>query len=394
MRGTKMGRENFMLKQGDLLIRGGTVVDPSNNFIGKRNILVCDNKIVDIAEDDEFQVEETIEAEGYIVTPGLIDNHTHLYEGGTEIGLTPDLSLLPMGVTTAVDAGSAGAATLEAFMQCVILRSKMRIFCNINVSSMGQITENCPEEIDPKNYNVSRLKYLMDKFPRHIRGLKIRCDKVVVKEFGMEPLKAAIHLGNELDCRVVVHTTNPPAEISDIADILRAGDIFCHCYHGQGNNIIDEQGKVKDRIWKARQRGVLFDSADARGNHVYRVIKPAIAQGFTPDIISTDLTQGSLFGKMLYGLPLVLSKYLSLGLDILEVIRGCTTVPAQILGMDGKIGTLSAGALADIAIFKLEKRKITFTNRANETYEGSKLLLPKTTILNGKIVYRQLDTMI
>ena len=382
-----------MLKQGDLLIRGGTVVDPSNNFIGKKNILVCDNKIVDIAEDDEIQVEEIIDAEGYIVTPGLIDNHTHLYEGGTELGFTPDISLLPMGVTTAVDAGSAGSATFEAFMQSVILRSKMRIFCNINVSSMGQIAEYCPEEIDPKNYNVSRLKYVIDKFPQHIRGLKIRCDKNVVKELGMEPLKAAIALGNELECRVVVHTTNPPSEISEVADIMRTGDIFCHCYHGQGSSIIDEQGNVKASILKARQRGVLFDSADARGNHVYRVIKPAIAQGFIPDIISTDLTQGSLFGKMVYGLPLVVSKYLSLGLSILDVFRACTTIPAQVLGMEGEIGTLSAGALADVAIFTLKDKKFTFENRADEIYEGGKLLLPKVTILNGKIVYRQLDTM-
>jgi dihydroorotase len=383
-----------MLMQGNLLIRGGTVVDPTNNFIGKKNILVCGNKIVDIAKDDEVQVEEIIDAGGYIVTPGLIDNHTHIYEGGTELGLIPDLSLLPMGVTTAVDAGSAGVATFEAFMQSIILRSKMRIFCNMNVASMGQIAGYCPEEIDPKNYNVNRIKDLMDKFSEHIRGLKIRCDRAVVKELGMEPLKAAIRIGNELGCRVVVHTTNPPSEISDIADIMRAGDIFCHCYHGQGNSIIDEQGKVKNSIWQARQRGVLFDSADGRGNHAYRVIKPAIAQGFTPDIISTDVTQGSLFGKMLYGLPLVVSKYLSLGLNILDVFRACTTIPARILGMDGKIGTLSAGALADIAIFKLENRKVTFTNRTDETYEGSKLLLPQVTILNGRIVYRQLDTMI
>lgn len=382
-----------MLMQGSLLIRGGTVVDPTNNFIGKKNILICGSKIVDIAADDEVQAEEIIDATGYIVTPGLIDNHTHLYEGGTELGLTPDLSLLPMGVTTAVDAGSAGTATFEAFMQSIILRSKMRIFCNMNVASMGQITEYCPEEIDPKNYNVNRIKDLMDKFPGHICGLKIRCDRAVVKELSMEPLKAAIRIGNELGCRVVVHTTNPPSAISDVADIMRAGDIFCHCYHGRGNNIIDEQGKVKNSIWQARQRGVLFDSADGRGNHVYRVIKPAIAQGFTPDIISTDVTQGSLFGKMLYGLPLVVSKYLSLGLNILDVFRACTTIPAKILGMDGKIGTLSAGALADIAIFKLENKKVTFTNRADETYEGSKLLLPQVTILNGRIVYRQLDTM-
>lgn len=214
----------------------------------------------------------------------------------------------------------------------------------------------------------------------------------MVKEFGIKPLEAAVGLGKEMNCHVVVHAVNPPGEISEIVNVMRDGDIFCHCYHGTGSTIIDTQGKIKDSIIRARQRGILFDSADARGNHVYRVILPAIEQGFIPDIISTDLTQGSLFGNMVYGLPLVISKYLSLGLDILDVFKACTSGPAKVLGMEGKIGTLSAGAYADIAIFKLEEKHFKLTNRAHEIYEASKLLLPKATILKGKIAYRQLDS--
>jgi dihydroorotase len=380
-----------MLKQGDLLIRQGTIVDPARNFFGKGDVLICGSTIVDIEPGDKVEAKEVIDATGYLVTPGLIDNHTHLFYGGTESGFVPDLSLLPMGVTTAVDAGSAGVANCDAFMQSVVNHSQMRIFNTLNVSPVGQVTELYPENLDPRNYDLGKLRELFAKYAGRINGLKIRCGQEVVGEFGLETLKATVNIAESLGCRVTVHTANPPGDITEIAAMIRPGDIFCHCYHGKGSTIIDEKGKVKKEIWEAHKKGVIFDTADARVNHSYPVIQSALADGFRPDVISTDLTQSSLFGNMVFGLPVVMSKYLSLGLPLNEVVKACTATPAILNGMEGKIGTLAPGAFADVAIFEQTNQSLLLKNRQNETFSCNQLLLPKVTVLNGKIVFRQVD---
>jgi predicted amidohydrolase len=135
----------------------------------------------------------------------------------------------------------------------------------------------------------------------------------------------------------------------------------------------------------------MFDTADARIHHSFPVIKAALADGFYPDVISTDITRASLFGNMVFGLPAVMSKYLSLGLGLEDVIKACTATPAGLIGMSGKLGTLAPGAFADVAIFELTGKSFLFKNRLGETFEGTKLLIPKMTILNGKIMFKQID---
>ncbi|SDE89145.1 metallo-dependent hydrolase [Sporomusa acidovorans] len=376
---------------GNLLIKGGTVIDPARNFVGKSDVLIQENQFVEITPDVPVEVEEVINAAGYLVTPGLIDNHTHIFYGATESGFVPDVALLPMGVTTAVDAGSSGTSNCHTFMRTVVNQSQMRIFCTLNVSPAGQVTERYPENLDPRNYDLGMLKELFAQYNSQVTGLKIRCGEEVVKEFGLDTLKAAVNLAEALECRLTVHTTNPPGNITEIASQMRPGDIFCHCYHGKGSTIIDAEGKVKRGIWEARRRGVLFDTADARVNHSYPVIQAALAEKFAPDIISTDLTQASLFGNMVFGLPAVMSRYLSLGVELPAVIKACTSTPAEINGMKGRLGTLAPGAIADVAIFQLTDKEFLFKNRLGETFSGNKLLVPKLTILNGKIVFRQID---
>lgn len=381
----------MVAQQGDLLIRGGYVIDPARNVFGKSDILITGNSIAPVGPDEKTEAQEIIDADGYLVTPGLIDHHTHIFHGSTDSGFVPDLSLLPMGVTTAVDAGSPGTANCETFMKTVVNQSRMRIFCNLLVSPAGQATEHYPENVDPQHYDVRRMHELFDKYAGRITGLKIRMGEEVVGKLGLAPLKETIRLADSLKCRVIVHTTNPPCDSADIASMMRPGDIFCHCYHGKGSTIIGPNGKVKQEIWQARSRGVLFDTADARVNHSYSVIKAALADDFGPDVISTDLTEASLFGNMVFGLPVVMSKYVSLGLSLPDVVKACTATPAEIIGMKGKIGTLAPGAFADVALFELTDKPFLYKNRMGETFRGNKLLVPKLTVLNGKIVFRQID---
>lgn len=383
-----------MKERVDIIISGGIIIDPKSNFIGRRNIAIRDGKIVPVENGGESVLaDQVIHADGYFITPGLIDHHVHIYEGGSEYGFFPDTTLLPMGVTTAVDAGSAGAANFEALRQNVIVRSKMKVFAYLNISSMGQIGSHFPEQIDPQYYDPAKIKQLFRKYSE-LCGLKLRYDKAVIKDFGITPLQETLGIGRELDRRVVVHGKNPPLLMEDIVKVLRPGDVLCHCYQGMESTVLDTKGHIKPAVSAARNRGVVFDSADAKANYAYRVLIPALEEGFIPDIISTDLTLNTTFHPQLYGLPLVLSKYLNLRMPLLEVIRACTENPARLLGMEGRIGTLEEGAIADIALFELKENcNIVFENKNGECYNGNQLLVPKITILDGKIVYRQIESM-
>ncbi len=375
----------------DILIRGGTVVDPSRDLHAQADVLIRNDRIVEFSPQEDVQAATIVDATGCLVLPGLIDNHAHIFYGGTAVGCDPDVTLLPMGVTTVVDPGSAGVDTAEAFLRSVIRQSRMKIFCTLNVSSEGMTTRLHSENLNPKFYNRDRLGYFLRKDPDVIKGLKIRCGAELVGEFGIGALSAALEVAASLGAPLTVHVTNPPCELGDLALMLRRGDILCHVYHGIGNTIIDENGRVKEKMRQARRTGVMFDTADARKNHSLAVTRLALADDFLPDIISTDLVEASVFQDMVFGLPVMMSKYLALGMPLLEVVRACTATPAALLGLAGTLGTLAPGATADVAIVKLVTKDRTMPNALGESMVIQKLFVPQMTILDGQVVFQQAD---
>lgn len=381
-----------MTVRGDLLIRGGTVVDPARNFFGKADVLLRGDEIIDISAGGKIEAEKTIDAANCLVVPGLIDYHTHVFHSGTQIGIQADSGLLPQGVTTAVDQGSSGITNFESFVKTVINNSQVRIFSYLHASPAGLATlTRCLEPIDPKLFDLESSRKLLKKYEGQLLGLKIRQSSEIVGEWGLEPLKAAIEMAAALGCNVVVHTTNPPGDVEELVSLLRAGDVFTHVYQGKGSNIIDEAGKVQKAIKAARDRGVLFDTADGRGHYAFSIAKAAIADGFEPDIISTDVVMSSLFERSVFGLPLIMSKYLNLGISLENIIKACTATPARLIGMEGKIGTLAPGAYGDVAVFKLKESSIELQDVFGEALKCKQLLVPQMTILKGKIVYRSLE---
>lgn len=374
----------------DLLIRGGTVVDPERGLEGPGDVAIRGDRIVLPPDGAEVHAEKVVDAEGCLVTPGLIDHHAHVFGGGTALGIRPDL-LLPMGVTTVVDAGSSGTDAFEVFRRVSVEASRIRVLCQLNLSSAGQITEAHPECLDPGHFERGRIATLAARYPELIRGLKIRCGAEVVGRFGLAALRAALEVACEVGLPLVVHTTNPPCDMGEIAAMLRPGDVFCHCFHGKGNTLIGPDGRIKPLVREARTRGVLFDTADARTNHSYPVIDAAFADGFHPDIISTDLVTVSLFGNMVFGLPVLLSRYLEHGMTLGGVVHAATAAPARALGLAGVLGTLAPGAQADVAVFALRERSIRMTNLAGEEMTVRHLLVPQMTVSRGDIVYRQVD---
>ena len=383
--------------KADYVIRNGRVIDPLNNVDEVRDIVIRNMHIVN-AGSQTVECDHVIDAAGCIVTPGLIDFHCHVFHEGSSISVYPDM-MIAQGTTAAVDAGSAGTSTYEAFHKSVIENSLVRIKTFLTVYGGGQLDPRLCEDFNPDLYNLEKTERLIDKYRDEILGLKIRISKgVVPDEKALDYLKYLVELADRINdklqtnLRICVHTTNSPVTADKLADILRRGDIFCHCYQGAGNTILEEDGSIREGIIRARNRGVIFDAANGKGNFGISVAQNALKKGFYPDIISSDLTVDK-FNMPPYAknLPTVLSKYLTLGMNLSDVIRAATATPAQIMGMEKKIGTLMPGAYADICILK--QKEISFEHRdwREDTLQAKELLVPQMTLCAGEIQYCQND---
>lgn len=373
----------------DLRITGGTVVDPARDVERTGDVFVRAGRIAPPPASAAAETERAIDVTGCVVVPGLIDFHLHLYAGGTEIGIEPDLGLLPQGVTTAVDAGSAGIANYDLFSSSVVARSVVRIKSFLHVSPAGLATTRYPENVDPCHFDPERMAEVFARHRGEVLGLKVRQSRSIVGALGFAPLRATLQIAESLGCPVVVHVTDPPGSAGEIADLLRSGDVFCHVFHGTGGTILGSDGGLLPEIHAARARGVLFDAANGRSHFAFAVARAALRQSFLPDVISTDVTVGTLYGESVFGLPHVMSKYLTLGVPLRDVVAACTMTPARVLGLEGEIGTLAPGACADIAVFRQTSAPAKYVDALGERLVGQVMLVPQLTVRAGRVVYRQ-----
>lgn len=383
--------------RADFIIRGGRVVDPYTAVDEIRDVVIQNAKIVD-PKGEAVECGCVIDASGCIVAPGLVDFHTHIFYEGSGSCIRPDL-MIAQGTTTAVDAGSAGTVTYEAFYKTVVAQSAVRIKSFLTTYSGGQLDFKLCEDFNPQLINLQRMERVIDKYRDNILGLKIRLSKgVVPDDKGLDYLKRVVELAEELNrkldtsLRVCVHTTNAPVTAGELADCLRPGDIFCHCYQGMGNTIVMEDGSISEQILEARKRGVIFDAANGRGNFGVETAKQALAAGFLPDIISSDLTIDKFnIPPYAKNLLTVMAKYLTMGMDFVDVLRAVTATPAQIMGMEGKIGTLKPGADADIVILKQKEKVFVQKDFKDDELVSNILFVPQLTMCAGEINFCQTD---
>ena len=373
----------------DLVIENGRVIDTQAGCDGLYSIGISGCQVAALSK-GPLQGTYKVDASGCIVTPGLIDFHTHLFAGGSEYGIHPD-ALLSQGVTSAVDAGTSGSAGFEAFYRSIIQPSMVTVKAFVSLGATGLCDPNHHQNYAREKVNVRRLKALKALYPDTILGLKVSLSKKDVGDLGIEPLRSAVELADELgDLRVCIHSTDPPCDSEELLGLLRPGDILCHCYHGTGPCILDEQGDIKDCYRDARRRGVLFDMANGISHFSHRSAAKAIQSGFLPDIVSSDMVSFA-YGQSRRNrsLPYVMSKLLALGIELPYLIRAVTETPAALMGMAGKIGTLAPGAFADLAIFRLEDCEVDFEDAQGTYFRGKTLFCPQMTLKNGQIVFFQ-----
>ncbi len=374
----------------DILIKNGIVVDTLNKTTKNVDIGVKDGKIVDLNLYPDHQAANTVDAHGCYVTPGIIDFHAHLYTDGTERGIYPESTYFPSGVTTAVDGGSAGVANFPLFYNTIIANSKVRMYADLNICSLGLGTISYQENIDPATVNVNKIKSFFEKYTDCLQAVKVRQSKNISKEFGLEPLKLAKRIAKDIGTYVVVHVTDSPGEVKDTLDILETGDVFCHVFHGKGKTIIGENGKILDEVWEAQKRGILFDAAHGGNQFCNTVALKALQEGFMPDFITSDISLKTMYNPPLFSMLHVMSKFLNFGLSFIDIITITTIQAARKLNIDKFVGCLEPGYCADIAIFKIEDKATYFEDSHGDYFKGDKIIQNQMTIREGVTVFRQM----
>lgn len=370
----------------DILIKNGIVVE--REIPVRRPIAIRHGFIVP-CEDANNEAKRVIDARGYYVVPGLIDAHVHTFFQASDLGIPADLSMIPQGVTAVVDAGTSGVANYQIFLsQNRTQLVKSKVF--LNVSPGGIATYQYREPIVRETWSQDAFAEAIERSPNEILGLKLRLSRDIVKTDVLVTLDKAAQMAHNLGIRLCIHVTNTEYKQTEFLRFLEKGDIYCHMYHGTGETILDEQGRVYEEFFLAQEKGIIMDAASGKFNFSCEVARAAMEQGFLPDIISSDATKSNLFFEYVEcGLPYIMSRFLALGMEPEQIFDRVTRKPAQLLGLEG--GSLEEGMPADVSIFELKEHRTIFRDIHGVLLQGEKLFVPKATVVNGNLMYKQID---
>jgi dihydroorotase len=380
-----------MTARYDLLLAGGTLLDPAQAVRAATNVAFAGGRVAALgAHLSGADATETIDCAGRIVAPGMIDLHVHVFWGGSHYGIEPDPNCVAKGVTTAVDAGSAGADTFPGFRKYVIDVSATRLFARLNISSQGMLTREIGELDDLRYANVPKAIAMIEQHRDVILGVKVRLtrDSIVSRASGIRPLHLAREAADAVRLPIMVHPQEAWCDsLDDILAVMRDGDILTHCFHGLSHGILDSAGKVRRSVHEAMARGIIFDVGHGRGSFSWQVAEAALRQGVLPQTISSDLHAYNVDGPV-YDLATTVSKFLHLGCSVEDALHKVTATPARVLGMSEQIGTLRVGAWGDAVVFQLRDGEFEFQDSHGETRTGRQRLVPMTVVRAGK-VYRE-----
>jgi len=377
----------------DILIKNGHVIDSKNNIDDLRDVAITGGKIAKVASKiSEKSAKKVIDAKGLYVTPGIVDIHAHVFFGtkpnsylsdGLQ-ALPPDGFTFRAGVTTVVDVGGAGWRNFETFKSQTIDNSKTRVLSFLNIVGAGMAGGAIEQDLVDMNGKLTAMK--ANQYKEYIVGVK------VAHYFGPEwtPVQEAVKAGTLANIPIMVDFGGHTPHLSLdrlLNEELRPGDILTHAYANVSARtaIVDENGKVRDYVFNAQKRGIIFDVGHGGGSFRFDQAIPALKQGFKPNSISTDLHTGSMNGGMKDILN-VMSKFLNMDMTLKEVIDWSTWAPAKIIKRE-ELGHISEGAVADVAILNLRKGTFGYIDVNGGKITGDKKLECELTIRDGKIVY-------
>jgi dihydroorotase len=365
----------------ETVIKGGRVIDPATGVDGSFDVAIADGKIAAVEANIDAAGAKVIDADGQIVTPGLIDLHTHIYWGVTYWGIEADPVAAKTGVTTWLDVGSSGGYTFPGFRRYVAEPSKVRVFALLNLSVIGLVAPTW--ELSNLDYcNVDLGAMMIDANRDLILGVKARIDRNTTRGTGIRPLELARELADKVDLPLMVHIGAGPPTIDEVAHLLRPGDILTHCFTGGDMKILNDDGKINPAIKDLQERGLVLDIGHGTGSFSFETTDAMLAQGVLPDVISSDIHQMARQGPM-FDMPTTLSKFLNLGLSLPDVIDRATARPAAAMRRPD-LGTLATGSLADVAIWRLDEGEYTFYDVDLNPRSGTMQLVNTLTMVGGE----------
>ena len=376
-----------MAEPFDLLLTGGTVLNPATNTKQKLDVGVTADRITAIdANLPRANAKKTLDVTDCYVTPGLIDFHVHSYWGVNPYGFNADPICLASGVTTTMDAGSSGSTNFLGFRKLVYEQSRTRMLAFVAMAQHGVL--NDPGELENLRFADPEGAAQAVAENRDVAvGIKVRMHKKSVGENSREALRLAVGTGEACRAPLMVHVGDTAISMEEIVDSLRGGDVVTHCYTPQQPSIIDRNGRLLNAVRKAQERGVIFDVGHAGGHFDFDLVRRAMGEGLLPDIISSDL-HGRLkqpgFG-VVGDLPIVMTKFLALGWSLERIIAACTINPARAVGWQDRLGSLEVGREADIAILQVVGESVKLKDSVGGEMIALQRIAPRWTIRRGEV---------
>jgi len=368
----------------DVLIKGARVIDPAQNIDDELDIAISEGRIALLEKDIPAESQSLVNARGKIATPGLIDLHCHVYDGFSQQSVAPDIAGVQQGVTTVVDAGSAGEATFGGFPKYIVPSSKTTIFCFINIGADGggwdAIKPDALANVIESNRNL-------------IKGIKILFKGKFMAGDGIEVVKTAKKIAGKFNLPIMVHIGDPGKCVSSsqtrqMLNLFDAGDILTHMFTAKSGSMAEPDGSIAPELKEAKKRGVILDSAVDRNNFCFAVARQILAAGILPTTLSTDLNGVSF--NTTCSLTVTMSRFMALGLDLRQVVEMTTINPARAIGIEGRAGSLKPGMAADISILEQINGVWQLGDSEDQYILIDSLLVPDITVKSGQVIKAKL----
>ena len=371
----------------ELVLKGGRVIDPSQNLDGIADVVFADGRVKAVGRDAPHARDaEVRDAKGLIVTPGLIDLHTHVYWGGTSLGVDAPALARTSGTTTFVDAGSAGPGNFHGFRRHVIEPAPVRILPYLNISFAGIYAFSASvmvgECADIRLLDLRECRRVAEENRDLVVGIKVRVGKGAGGASGVAPLDMALEVAEAVGLPVMCHLDFPPPSRLEVVSRLRKGDVLTHCFRPFPNSPAAPEGGVREEIAAARERGVIFDIGHGQGSFGFGTARAMLAAGFLPDVISSDVHSLSIEGPA-FDLLHTLSKFAALGVPLPQVIRAATCAPAAAIKRP-ELGSFKPGSVGDATLISIEECEFTYYDVLAEPLKGTKKLAARGIVLGGK----------
>jgi dihydroorotase len=377
----------------DILLKDGLIIDKTQGIHYQGYVGIRDGKICEVGENSaNVDAKRVYDMRGKIVTPGLIDVHCHPNAGFREGGVAADEMGVNSGVTFLCDGGSAGAANLKTFRLLIIDRAKTDVVCFLNLATTGLLI--IPEICSEHDVNIDLCRRVIEANADIIKGVKIRFIQALADSLGMKAVESAKKLASDFRMPLMVHLgakrRRAPNDTMDdfsrtAVSLLDRGDILSHYVTWEPGGLILPDGTVYPELLAARERGVYLDSCHGLSNFSFAVARIALAQGLIPSIISTDMSAGGQTATQ--SMPVVMSKFLNMGLTLDQVIEMTTVAPARALGEEARRGSLKPGINADVTVMELLKGDYLFSDGlGGELMSGDQLLEPRMVIKGGEVM--------